>query len=70
MESRKKRLMSAINSGELPCHMNNLLQAKELRPRGPKRIAREIRESKLAVVASLAQLRGITIHSATQMAGL
>ena len=33
---------------------------KELRPGGPKRIAREIRESELGISATLAQLRGMT----------
>jgi len=46
------------------------LPEKELRPGGPKRIAREIRESELRISASLAQLRGMTTDTPAQTARL
>jgi len=46
------------------------LQRKCFGPRGPKRVAREIRESKLRISALLAQLRGTTIDTPAPAAGL
>jgi hypothetical protein len=47
LKIQRKKVVSARNTSELPYKIKDLPQAKKLRPRGPKRIAREIRESKL-----------------------